>query len=341
MNVVLMSERIEVDNDPEALLELSLTEQWGDGAPFIPPTDERIEAMLAGTPRVSTDIVAAEVPPRHGMATVELIAINAVMAGCKPHHLPLVIAAIEALAEPAYNGFGLGTTTGPVASYVIVSGPTRDAMEINYRAGCLGGATGRGSTTIGRAVQLCLRNIGGMRAGESSRTVYGQPARFGGVCFGEWEERTEWPSLAVRRGFRNDQEVVTVHGSMGTVALTDVNTADDRELCYLIGKSMAAPMQNLFVPLRTHGESIVLINPMWEKRLSKTFARIESLQECLFENAWQPIEFWPIKVICGKTIGSTVVVACTHSRRRTESSRWFAAGSATCIRRFFRAGEKV
>ncbi len=76
MNVVLMSERIEVDNDPEALLELSLTEQWGDGAPFIPPTDERIEAMLAGTPRVSTDIVAAEVPPRHGMATVELIAFG-------------------------------------------------------------------------------------------------------------------------------------------------------------------------------------------------------------------------------------------------------------------------
>ena len=83
---------------------------------------------------------------------------------------------------------------------LIVNGPIRDALHIDYRAGCLGGAAGRGSMTIGRAVSLCLRNIGGQRAGETSRTVFGQPARFG-LCFGEWEERSPWPSLAERRGF--------------------------------------------------------------------------------------------------------------------------------------------
>lgn len=292
MSTVLQSEVIEVENDPEALLALSLEQKWGDGAPLIPPTDARVEAMLAGTPRLSTDIVLDEVPPRHGMATVELVAINAVMAGCQPHHLPLLIAALEAMANPALNAFGLCTTTGSAAPYLIVNGPTRDDMGINYRAGCLGGAAGRGSVTIGRAFQLCLRNIGGLRAGESSRTVFGQPGRFG-VCFGEWEERSGWPSLAMRRGFTRDQEVVTVHGSMGTMALLDMNTADDRDLAYLLGKSIASPMGNLFMALRTHGEVVILINPMWAARFVKTFPRMESFQECLYESAWQPIEFWP------------------------------------------------
>ena len=292
MNLALQSETIEVADDQEAIYALSLEQKWGDGIPLIAPTDERIEAMLQGTPRASSDIVVDEVPPRHGMATVELIAINAVMAGCQPQHLPLVIAALEALAQPAYNGFGLATTTGPVASFIVVNGPRRDEMEINYRTGCLGGATGRGSTTVGRALQLCLRNIGGMRVGESSRSVTGQPGRFG-VCFGEWEERSDWPSLAMRRGFQREQEVVTVHGGMGTMPLTDVNTADDRDLAYLIGKSIASPMGNVFVPLRTHGEVIVLINPMWATRFGKTFPKIESFQECLYESAWQPIDFWP------------------------------------------------
>lgn len=296
MSAVLHNPIYRLRSDPDALLELSLAEKWGDGLPLFPPTDERVEAMLAATPRPSTEVVVPEVPPKHGVATVEVIAINAVMAGCEPKHLPLVIAALEAIAKPFYNGFGIGVTTSPVASMLIVNGPTRDEMGINYRSGCLGGADGRGSATIGRAVQLCLRNIGGMRAGESSRTVFGQPARLGGLCFGEWEERSDWPSLAMRRGFSRAQEVVTVHGGKGTVALADQNTEDDHDLAYLIAKSMAAPMGNLMlVPLFTNGEIVVLINPKWAERFGRTFPKIESFQEFLFENCWQPIELWPVK----------------------------------------------
>ena len=292
MSAVLQSDTVQIDSDPESFYALALQERWGDGAPLIPPTDERIERMLAGTPRASTDIVVAEVPPRNGVATVELVAINAVMAGCEPKHLPLVIAALEALSTPAYNAYSLASTTGSPATYLIVNGPLRDEMQIDYRAGCIGSAAGRGSMTVGRALQLCLRNIGGMRAGDTSRTVFGNPARFG-VCFGEWEERSDWPSLAMRRGFAREQEVVTVHGGMGTMALCDLNTANDRDLAYLIGKSIASPMGNLYVPLRTHGEAVVLINPVWARRFAKTFPAIESFQECLYENCWQPIDFWP------------------------------------------------
>jgi len=293
MSAVLQSEALEVSDDPEVLYALSLAEKWGDGAPLIPPTDDRIDAMLRGTPRRSTDIVNADVPPKHGVATVELVAINAVMAGCQPQHLPLLIAALEGMSRSAYNAFGLATTTGSAATCMIVNGPLRDEMEISYRAGCIGGSAARGSVSVGRALQLCLRNIGGMRAGESSMSVFGQPGRFGGMCFGEWEERSDWPSLAMRRGFAREQEVVTVHGSMGTMALLDTITADDRDLAHLLGKAIASPMSNLYMALQTHGEQILLINPAWAERLAKTFPKIESFQECLYESAWQPIDYWP------------------------------------------------
>ena len=105
----------------------------------------------------------------------------------------------------------------------------------------MGGAAGRGSMTIGRAVSLCIRNIGGQRAGETTKTVFGQPARFG-FCIGEWEERSPWPSLAARRGYSADQDVVTVHGGKGTFPLADIHNDDARDLLYLIAKSLAFPL---------------------------------------------------------------------------------------------------
>jgi len=263
----LVAEVVEVDDDPEALYRLSLEQGWGDGVPILPPTDERIAALLAATPRPPDEIVGV-LPPRHGVATVELAAINAAMAGVEPAAFPLVLAALEAISAPEFNAFALTTTTSSVFPMLIVNGPGRDELGIDCRAGCMGGAAGRGSMTIGRAVSLCLRNVGGQRAGETSRTVFGQPARFG-LCFGEWEERSPWPSLARRRGFRADQDVVTVHGGKGTFPLADVNNDDARDLAYTIAK-----------------------NPVWAARFGDAFAGVEAFQRYLFEHAWQPIDLW-------------------------------------------------
>ena len=290
---VQYSKHLAVDDDPYALLKRSLAEKWGDGLPLIPPTDARVEAMLAATPRKAGDVVVNRFAPKGNAATVELIAINAVMAGCGPEHLPLLIAAIEAMDEPGYNAYGLAATTAPVATMMIVNGPSRDDLGIDCRASCLGGAAGHGSVTLGRALQLCLRNIGGMRAGTTTRSVHGQPSRVGGLCFGEWEERSDWPSLAMRRGYKREQEVVTVHAGMGTTSLVDSNTTDDKQLAYLIAKSIATPQGNLYQPTRTRGEVIVIINPMWAERFQKTWPKIEDFQQYLHENAWQPIDFWP------------------------------------------------
>lgn len=291
MTAPLSSPLIEVAADPVALYELSIEQGWGDGVPLLPPTDERVQALLAST-SLASDHVLGELPPRFGTATVELVAINAAMAGVQPEAFPLVIAGLQGILVPEWNAFGLTTTTSSVFPMLIVNGPSRDSLHIDYRAGCLGGAAGRGSMTIGRAVSLCLRNIGGQRAGETSRTVFGQPARFG-LCFGEWEERSPWPSLAERRGFSAAQEIVSVHGGKGTYPLADVNNDDATDLAYTIAKSLAFPLNNWYLELTgDSGQLVLLVNPMWATRLGTAFPKIESFQEALWESAWQPIELF-------------------------------------------------
>jgi len=287
----LTAEQVEVAANPRALYELSLAESWGDGAPLLPPTDDVVQALLDATPYPADHVVGA-LPPKYGVATVELVAINAAMAGCEPAALPFVLAALEALLVPEWNAFGLTTTTSSVFPLPIVNGPSRDALGIDYRAGCMGGAGGRGSMTIGRAVSLCLRNIGGQRAGVTSRSVFGQPARFG-ICFGEWEERSPWPSLAARRGYSAALDVVTVHGTKGTFPLADINNDDPADLLFLIAKCTAFPLSNMYLGNVENGEMVIAINPMWAERFGKAFPDVQSVQAFLREHAWQPIELWP------------------------------------------------
>jgi hypothetical protein len=289
--VTLTSERVEVSADPRAQYDLAIAERWSDGVPMLPATDDAIAALLAATP-YPPDHALCVLPPSNGVATVELIAINAAMAGCEPAAFPFVIAALEAISEPEWNAFGLTTTTSSVGPMLLVNGPSRDDLAIDYRAGCMGGEASRGSMTIGRSVALCIRNIGGQRAGETTKTVFGQPARFG-FCIGEWEERSPWASLAERRGYAADQDVVTVHGGKGTFPLADIHNDDPRDLLYLIAKSLAFPLSNMYLGNAQNGEVVLAINPMWAERFAVAFPDVEDLQRFLRANAWQPIDLWP------------------------------------------------
>ena len=146
--------------------------------------------------------------------------------------------------------------------------------------------------TIGRAVSLCLRNIGGQRAGDTSRTVFGQPARFG-MCFGEWEERSPWPSLAQRRGFTAEQEVMTVHGGKGTFPMADVNNDSAEDLTYTIAKTISFPQNNWYLePTGESGQLVLCVNPMWAERFGKEWPNVEDFQQYLWEWAWQPIDLF-------------------------------------------------
>jgi hypothetical protein len=176
---------------------------------------------------------------------------------------------------------------------VVVNGPRRRALGFDYDAGCLGGAAGRGSATVGRAVQLCLRNIGGRRAGATSQTVFGLPTRVTGTCFAEWEERSPWPSLAARRGLPADTDAVTVHAAKGFQTFADGNTSDERDLLALIAKTVAYPLSNAFHGPASRGETLLLVNPMWADRFARTVGDVAAVGAVLQDHAWQPVDAWP------------------------------------------------
>ncbi|MEA3154612.1 MAG: hypothetical protein QOK44_2201, partial [Betaproteobacteria bacterium] len=176
---------LEVSDDLEEAYAALYKRRLTDGLPVIPPTDERVGRMLAGLPLEPTRVIAA-LPPSGGLATVEKIAINAVMAGCLPDYLPVLVAAVGAMAEPQFNLTGIQTTTNPVAPFVLINGPVRQDIEVNCGAGALGPGW-RANATIGRAIRLILINIGGATPGDVDKSILGMPGKYT-LCLGELEE---------------------------------------------------------------------------------------------------------------------------------------------------------
>lgn len=207
----LRARRIEIaaEDDPfEFMFDKGLT----DGLPVVPPTPERVLRMLAGTRRDPQEVVAV-VPPNMAPATVEKVAANAVMAGCRPEYLPVVIAALEAVCTDAFNIHGVQATTWGATPVIVVNGPIRHRLGMNMGVGALGHGN-RANAAIGRALKLTLRNVGGARPGGIERSTLGSMGKFG-VCFAEWEERSPWPPLSVGRGFAPGEDVVTVFALEG------------------------------------------------------------------------------------------------------------------------------
>ena len=160
------SQRIEVTDDFEAVQALYLERGWSDGLPIVPPTPKRVEAMLASldSSLFTPQQVIAEIPPNWGGATVERLAINAVMAGCRPEYLPIIVAAVEAMGDPAFNIYAIQAITHPCAPLLIINGPIRTELGFNSGSGAYGPGW-QPNATIGRAIRLALLNIGGAYPG--------------------------------------------------------------------------------------------------------------------------------------------------------------------------------
>jgi hypothetical protein len=233
----------EAPDDIEAINRIYRERRWSDGLPIIPPTAERVERMLAGTSRSRYEVVA-RVAPAYGAATVERIAINAVLAGCDPGYLPVLIAATEAVAEPQFNLQGIQATTNPVAVWIIVNGPIAKKLEVNATFNCIGQGTWA-NATIGRALRLILQNIGGALPGEMDRATHGQPGKYT-FCCAENEEANPWEPLHVERGFRRDESTVTVVGAEGTMNM-NTHSKDAAELVRVIAETMVHPPSNEYV----------------------------------------------------------------------------------------------
>ncbi|MEP6870583.1 MAG: TlpA family protein disulfide reductase [Anaerolineaceae bacterium] len=250
----IRARRIDV-GESDDVFEFMFDQGLTDGLPVIPPTPERVMRMLAGTKRDAQEVVAV-VPPNLAPVTIEKIAINAVMAGCKPEYLPVVIAAIEAVTTEQFNMHGVLATTHFPTPVIIVNGPIRDRIGMNYKMNVLGQGN-RANATIGRAVQLVVRNVGGGRPGEVDRAALGQPGKYT-FCFAEFEERSNWPPLHVERGFAKDQSAVSVYAGGAPNGIIDQLSRDAKSLATSYGRALSAaghPKQY------GHGEIVVIIPP--------------------------------------------------------------------------------
>lgn len=180
---------------------------WTDGLPIIPATAGAVREFVAASGRAGDEVVGI-FPPRKGRATIELIAVNAIMAGCRPEYMPVLVAVVEAMTDPGYLLEHMQVTTNPITPFLLVNGPVRHKLDINCGTGCLGPGW-RANATIGRAVRLMLHNIGGALPGLYSKSSFGSPLRYSYIC-GENEEENPWSPFHVDRGFSIDQSTVTV-----------------------------------------------------------------------------------------------------------------------------------
>ncbi len=251
---VLRSRRVELaalEDEAEALHERG----WTDGLPVVAPTEARVLRMLEGTDRAPDEVVAV-VPPDLVAATVEKVAVNAVMAGCRPEHLPVVLAAVEAACTDEFNVHGLLATTMPVGPVIIVNGPVRGRVGMNSGVNALGQGN-RANLTIGRALQLVIRNVGGGRPGEVDRATHGNPGKVS-FCFAEDEEGSPWEPLSVERGFPAGASTVTLFPGEGPRGVVDQLSRTPESLA----RSLAACLRTVQHPkLPLAFDAVLVVSP--------------------------------------------------------------------------------
>jgi len=267
---------------------------WTDGLPIVPPTEERVLAMLSGMPWRGADELIATVPPKMGAATMRQIAVNAVMAGCKSEYLPVVVAALQAVSEPEYGLAHRQTTTHSAAPLIIVNGPAVARLHINCGRGVFGPGW-RANATIGRALRLVLVNVGG--AGPSVDAAQtGHPGKYT-FCIAEYEAANPWEPLHVERGFAREQSVVTLVQTEAPHSVTENIQTDPDEIIRTFADSMATlGVNNLY----SQGQPVLALGIEHAGFFAAAGWSKLDVQKAIFERARQP---WGLVKNRGKSKG--------------------------------------
>ncbi len=226
---------------------------WTDGLPVVPPTEQAIRAMLRGA-KVSPDRVVGEF--RSQPITAEKVAINAVMAGCLPLHLPILLAAVRGVLDPRFGLHGAAASTQSACTMVIVNGPAAQAAGMNARDNALGPGN-RANATIGRAVRLVIQNACGMRPGLLDRGAIGTPGRYT-CCLAEDEANSSWTPLHLERGLPKGSSAVTVFAGWGVHQFGDHLSRTAEGILNVTADSMRALGTGNCVG---QGESVLLLGP--------------------------------------------------------------------------------
>ncbi|MBI4588620.1 MAG: hypothetical protein HY725_07255 [Candidatus Rokubacteria bacterium] len=254
-----------------------------DGLPVVPPTPERVERMLSGARRDPEELVGV-VPPNYGRATVKKIAINAVMAGCRPDYLPVLQAAVEAACDPTFNLHGLQATTHFAAPLIVVNGPIRSRIGLNGGFGVFGPGA-RANATIGRALRLIMINLGGARPGEISMSTFGHPGRYT-YCIAEYEEASPWEPLHAERGLKPDESAVTLFAGEAPHGISDHSSRTAKHLAGSLGSSMACLWNAKHFPL--YSETMLVVGPEHARTFERDGWSKADLKRFLVETVRRP-----------------------------------------------------
>ena len=270
----------------EQLHEMGCT----DGLPVVIPTAQRVARCVVAT-GLEADMVLGEMGPGKGIATVEKVATAAVMAGCLPDYMPIVMAAVKAVIEPSFDLTEMQATTHCTAPLIIVNGPARQTCgPVSSGFGALGPGH-RANASIGRALRLCMINIGGARPGSSDMALLGHPGKFT-YCLAEDEENSPLPPLHTSFGYQADDSVVTVIGAEAPHSVLYSANADDPEdankLLYVLAQGLANIATNN--AQLTGGSAVVVLNPEHAQVLANANMNRESIANKLFELTHRPAD---------------------------------------------------
>ncbi len=274
---------LEIEDSFAEINETFYERGWTDGLPIVPPTEDAVAAMLAATDRDRDEVIGV-LPPRQGEATVEKIAINAVMAGCRPEYLPVVITAVEAVAQPDFNLDGVQATTHPVAPLIVVNGPLARQLAINSGYNCFGQGF-RANATIGRALRLVLMNVGGGIPGSGDRSTQGSPSKVS-YCVAENEADNPWEPLHVERGFPREVSTVTALGCEAPHNIQEHYSNTGLGILQTVAGAMGQAGSNNILG---HGFPMLSLGPEHAATISGDGYSKAAVREYIFENARFPL----------------------------------------------------
>jgi peroxiredoxin len=257
---------------------------FGDALPVIPPTPERVARMLGGAATLNRTEVIARVPPCYGEATVEKIAANAVMAGCLPEMMRVLLPLVRAVCDERLNVHGVQATTHFAAPLVIVNGPVRNELGFAYRQNVFSNVA-RANSTLGRALQLILLNIGGARPEGIDMSALGNPGKFS-YCIAEHEEANPWEPFHVERGFRPEQSTVTVFSAEAPHGVSEHTARTPEQVLQSISYALATVWTYRAC---LGSEAVVVLGPEHARTIHRAGWSKRQAKEFLFENTGIPL----------------------------------------------------
>ena len=282
----LRSRRIDVADSFDQIQDYYEEQGWTDGLPVVPATEELVQSMLGafgGDPAHSLGLIQ----PRNAQVTLEKVAVNAVMAGCRPEVFPVVMAAVRAIMQPAFNVAGCQTTTGGAAPAIIVNGPIAKELGIKGDSGCFGPGY-RANAVIGRALRLVIRNIAGLIPGDMDKATLSLPGRYT-FCFAENEERSPWEPRHVERGLDPTASMVSVTAVRALYPIMESTVPDGKAVLNTLVESIKTVGFANYYQIGTGAQITLVICPEHAAEMHQAGLSKDDIRNYIFENARMPI----------------------------------------------------